>query len=482
MADSNNGNPAVPEEAAGSGTASTGGEWVVAGGSVKDASGKAVRGLARVIEHGYGKEEAASRARELGGRALRADLEIYAPLVVRRLAGPGTEPCEAAEVGAEVSRKSVLSEAVRYDEALAAGESGWVEDGSSREVVCALPPRKGAIAAIAAAAACVAIAIACAVAFQAPPASEATDVPSGSQQAASDGEAVKEVSFTVRAEGVQADSGSDDPRTVAVQPRFALADADGEVVDEGEIAVGETSVFELEYGTYSFELTGAPVLEDGTTFELPDEPVGFEVGAGTDGASFEIELEAIPADDMTKEQLEAVAAELEGAGLADAAAQARDHASSAPSVSGSAGSVVRDPDPGSSSGGSSAGGSSSGGSSSSGSSSGGSPSQPEHQHSWTAQTEQRWVPDNVWVVDQAAWDEPIYSEQVVCACGAIFDTTTEWSEHVKSFGWGNSGHSYSVMDVQTGSIHHEEVGHWEDRGHYETVTTGYVCSGCGAVK
>lgn len=99
-------------------------------------------------------------------------------------------------------------------------------------------------------------------------------------------------------------------------------------------------------------------------------------------------------------------------------------------------------------------------------------SQPEHVHNWIAQTEQRWVQDS------AAWDEPIYNQQVrsICnTCGA--DITGNTTAHFKASGRnGCSGYHSETVQIQTGTTHHEAT------GHYETVTTGYVCSGCGAAK
>ena len=106
-----------------------------------------------------------------------------------------------------------------------------------------------------------------------------------------------------------------------------------------------------------------------------------------------------------------------------------------------------------------------------GSSQGGT-SQPEHVHNWVAQTEQRWVQDS------AAWDEPIYSQEArtICnTCGA--DISGNATAHLVASGRnGCSGYHTEVVQVQTGTIHHDTT------GHYETVTTGYVCSGCGAAK
>lgn len=99
-------------------------------------------------------------------------------------------------------------------------------------------------------------------------------------------------------------------------------------------------------------------------------------------------------------------------------------------------------------------------------------SQPEHVHNWVAQTEQRWVQDS------AAWDEPIYSQEArtICnTCGA--DISGNATAHLVASGRnGCSGYHTEVVQVQTGTIHHDAT------GHYETVTTGYVCSGCGAAK
>lgn len=128
-------------------------------------------------------------------------------------------------------------------------------------------------------------------------------------------------------------------------------------------------------------------------------------------------------------------------------------------------------------------GSGSGGVSSSSSSSGGSsaPSQPAHSHNWVAVTSQQWHsnPVSVWVQDSAAWDEPIYSGTYWCnKCGCAVDVTH--TEQMMMQGIG--GHSLTTKNIQTGTIHHEATGHYEtqDQGWYETVTTGYQCTNCGA--
>lgn len=126
----------------------------------------------------------------------------------------------------------------------------------------------------------------------------------------------------------------------------------------------------------------------------------------------------------------------------------------------------------------------SGGSSSGGGSS--QPSKPQHQHNWVAQTTQQWVQDS------AAWDEPVYETVTTTVyhakcdgCGASTTGSTYdgavasfIKQHTKSCGMGKA-HWWDTTEtsqVQTGTIHHEAT------GHYETVTTGYKCSGCGATK
>ena len=98
------------------------------------------------------------------------------------------------------------------------------------------------------------------------------------------------------------------------------------------------------------------------------------------------------------------------------------------------------------------------------------------------------------VVDQEAYDEPVYDSHYVCkACGQDFGKDgIAVGEHSAIY-----GHSYEVKKVQTGTKHHAAVTHQETRtvtvtpaydetvvvkqAYDETVTTGYKCS-CGAVK
>lgn len=82
-------------------------------------------------------------------------------------------------------------------------------------------------------------------------------------------------------------------------------------------------------------------------------------------------------------------------------------------------------------------------------------SAPAHQHNWVPITTQKYVVDSPAV------------PRVVCSCGIVFNSQNAWSEHNKSLGRGN-GHSYSADSIP-------------EKGHYETITTGYKCS-CGATQ
>lgn len=175
-------------------------------------------------------------------------------------------------------------------------------------------------------------------------------------------------------------------------------------------------------------------------------------------------------DDAAKADAEAKAAEGEKA----ADEPAKDEGAAA-SSNGAAGSTAQAAP---SSSGSGSGGSSSGGSSSGASSA---PTQQTHTHNWVAVTSQQWHsnPVSVWVQDSAAWDEPTYTTEghYICAtCGDVGRDATH--------SFLGQGHNVSVqyIKIQTGTIHHEATGHYEtqDQGWYETVTTGYQCSYCGA--
>ena len=89
------------------------------------------------------------------------------------------------------------------------------------------------------------------------------------------------------------------------------------------------------------------------------------------------------------------------------------------------------------------------------------------------------------VVVQEVWDEPVYDmvERTYCStCGMEIGG---WAvQHLEETDCG--GYWTTWEPVQTGSIHHDAVteNRWvEDTQAWdETVSDGYVCSGCGAAK
>lgn len=135
---------------------------------------------------------------------------------------------------------------------------------------------------------------------------------------------------------------------------------------------------------------------------------------------------------------------------------------------------------------------------------------PGHTHRWVEQTEtitHEAVTQRVYVVDQAAWEEPVYEEvpvyetygvEVCGVCGAEMYSSAEVSAHAEThIDWETlSNPFYYYTDwrqrqvgtetVQTGIIHHEEQGHYEEQvvqaAYTETKVTGYRCSECGAER
>lgn len=130
------------------------------------------------------------------------------------------------------------------------------------------------------------------------------------------------------------------------------------------------------------------------------------------------------------------------------------------------------------------------------------PEEASHVHQWEdiiATVHHEAVTEEVWVVDQEAWDEtvPLYetiqTEKCRCRCGMLFDTAEEQWAHAESFSdeeWEqHAGWTSEVVteEVPAGEevIHHPEEGHWEVRtiqeAWDEAVVTGQRCAICGAV-
>ena len=133
-------------------------------------------------------------------------------------------------------------------------------------------------------------------------------------------------------------------------------------------------------------------------------------------------------------------------------------------------------------------------------------SESPHIHDWVEQTKtvhhdetghyEEVMTGKKTVVDEEAYDEPVYEIKCVCsACGYEADSTDEIGDHMDSHYDPELGYidaSYSVQEVVTDVIHHPEVSHEEpvyeeqwiidSEAWDETVVTGYRCSTCGAVK
>ncbi len=258
------------------------------------------------------------------------------------------------------------------------------------------------------------------------------------------------------------------------------------------------SLGELEPGDYTVTLVETPVLEDGTTFAMADE-ASFTVEAEDGEREVPVKLDAVKVEDLSDEtrldladraekaHAEDLTALLRGdkaAENSDEPAHPEDAPADEPAADPDGGSTPQKPADKPQKGDKTskpAGGQTS--SKPSGGSNGGGTSKPSHKHTWVEQTAQKWVPNNVWVVDKPAWDEKVPGKSYVqCTCGARFNSNAEWSAHNESAMLaGDMSHRSSVKTEYT-TIHHDEVGHWEDRGHNETVVTGYACSGCGAKK
>jgi uncharacterized membrane protein YgcG len=353
-------------------------------------------------------------------------------------------------------------------------------------------PRKPVLIAIAAVAA---VAIAGGVAFASTLGSpvETADPSSNQQSQAATSSPQKPqsaVKLTVRAEG--ADGGATKAKVVAVGKDKKTVIAEREVEANKAVEIGK-----LAEGKYELIVTCAPVTSTGSTFKLPEKPTAFKVDGKGKAVEVEVKLEALPEEEMTKEQLEAVATILEASGNAEAAKNVSAKAETAPSVPGSGSSVQTTPP--APSGGNNSGGSTGG--SSGGGSTGGStpapapdptpaptptpdpgpsePQPPAHQHNWVAQyttvtipaiTEQRWVEN--WV----------YETTYHCGhCGYVSHSISEANQHQYD----------ETLATGTGYAYYSDTQEI-DRGYYETVViaperteqqlTGYVCSGCGQWK
>ena len=244
---------------------------------------------------------------------------------------------------------------------------------------------------------------------------------------------------------------STDENTVAPDPLFTK-----------EVKAGEkTTVDEINSeGTFTLAITGSPMLEDGTIFDLP-EPQVIEYD-GEHGSTVEMTLTVKAADQVTEAdivaaQATAVAAGVDTEKVSNVANIANTKAANAQGGNVAAGNSTA---------------ASKNNSNNGGNSGSTTPSQSTHQHNWVAQTQTKTIHHD------ATYKTVHHPGQYVCKCGAAFSTSGELTAHKKSFGYeGRNDHGTASTTeawdekVVVNAAYDETV----------TVTTGYKCS-CGATK
>ena len=133
------------------------------------------------------------------------------------------------------------------------------------------------------------------------------------------------------------------------------------------------------------------------------------------------------------------------------------------------------------------------------------PDTPSHEHNWEPIYDyipHEEVKENVWVVDKAAWEEPVYGYVDICLqcengecsyCNehglrqAEFNSYQERYNHSKNCALnGGSCRNSTVRKKIIDYIHHDEEGHYEtvtiSEAYTEKKLVGYRCSSCGETK
>lgn len=119
----------------------------------------------------------------------------------------------------------------------------------------------------------------------------------------------------------------------------------------------------------------------------------------------------------------------------------------------------------------------------------------EHTHTWEPVYEivhHDAEIQTLTILDQAAYDEPVYSTRTVKKIGVndrTFDTKEEADAYVQQQlsqgNWGSTGLVDVEEQYQSGTIHHDAITHQEQvvvkEAYDEEVLTGYTCS-CGETK
>lgn len=136
------------------------------------------------------------------------------------------------------------------------------------------------------------------------------------------------------------------------------------------------------------------------------------------------------------------------------------------------------------------------------------PNTPSHEHNWEPVYDyipHEAVKEKVWVVDKAAWEEPVYKYFEVCnnckpdspnpcsRCRALgiskyeYDNADELDEHQYECTENGGGCMFSSTITKiVDYVHHDEEGHYEtvtvSEAYNEQKLVGYKCSSCGETK
>lgn len=137
------------------------------------------------------------------------------------------------------------------------------------------------------------------------------------------------------------------------------------------------------------------------------------------------------------------------------------------------------------------------------------PDTPSHEHNWepvyeTVHHDAVTRDEQVWVVDKAAWEEPVYETVYICLqcengeCSVCKERGVEQAEFSSS--QERRAHQYDCQDHGGNCInstnrkkivdyiHHDEEGHYETKtvtvseAYNEQKLVGYRCSSCGETK
>lgn len=220
-------------------------------------------------------------------------------------------------------------------------------------------------------------------------------------------------------------------------------------------------------GTYTIAVTGSPILDDGTIFDLPEpQVVDFDTAKG---ASVEITLIAKAADQVTEADIAAAqaAAVASGADAEKVSAKASNATNKAASAQGGTVASGNNNQQGSNTG-----------------SSTGNTTQT-HQHNWVPQTTTAHH-DAVYKTETSyIHHDAVYETRTVSVCVTCGAENPSW-QHSKNHIL--NGQSDQVREVEkkvlVKNAYDEPVTKQVlvSAAYDETVTTGYKCSDCGATK